>query len=391
MTLRLDPEEALLVAAAAPAPPEGPSPRRPDWARLIELGAWHRMLPLLWHHLEAREARLAVPDEVAAALKQAAREATARALNLAIERDRALQLLAHEDVPVVLLKGAALVDHVYEHPGLRPMVDLDLLVPRADVQRAHDALQALGYTVRGARLSRDDDWQLAERHHHLPLVKTGGSVMVELHHQLLVDRPALDVEGVWRRAGPSPHVPSALVPAPEDLFLHVAAHYALDRMNRSQSSLGQVADIARIARHWDLDWSALVERAREERLADRLFLALASSALLVGEVAPPAVVRALAPRSYTARRGERFVQDRVLSMAASFPLEQLALGRRRLLPGDEALELYLRPDEDSPPSRARLKIRRWAHIARRVGGALAHPGALLRDARLSYWITSLRD
>ena len=392
MTLRLSPEESLLVAAAAggSAPAASATSEPVDWRRLLELAAWHRMLPLLWHHLSVRSTGLQPPDEVAAALKQAARESTARNLNLGVELDRALAVLEAEDVPVILLKGAALVETVYPHLGLRPMVDLDLLVRRADVDRAHAAVLGLGYSVYGGRLHRDDEAWLAAMHHHLPLVKAEGAVMIELHHQLLVDRPEFDVASLWERAVPGTRPPAHLLPAPEDLLLHVAAHFALDRMNRELCALGQLADLVRIAQHWEIDWDDLVERARRGSMADRLFLALSSAALLFGDVAPPEVVADLAPASYTARRGEQFVRHRVLPAATSFPLEQLAGGRRRLFPGHEALELYLR-DGEPLPSRTRLHARRWASIARRIVREVPRPVELVRDIRLSRWILSLRS
>ena len=389
MTLRLGSEEALLVAAAAGR--SGPDANvEPDWDRVVELAAWHRLLPLVHLHLTSTAGAPAPPEQIADRLKQAARESTARNLRLGVELDRALSLLEDEGIPVVLLKGAALLETVYAHPGLRPMGDLDLLVPRADVERAHESMLALGYSVRGARLGRDDEWWLSARHHHLPLVKAEGTVMVELHHQLLVDRPEFDVAALWERSVPGNRPPTHRLPAAEDLLLHVAGHFALDRMNRGESSLGQLGDVVRIARQLPIDWDALVARARDNALADRLFLALDAAALLGVPAAPPEVLASLVPASYTSRRGEQFVRHRVLNVGKSFPLEQLAGGRRRLFPGNEALELYVDGDEEIP-SRARLHARRWARVARRVLREVPGPVALARDIRLSRWMLSLRS
>jgi hypothetical protein len=389
VTLRLGPEESLLVAAAAGRP--GPvAAGDTDWDRVVELAGWHRLLPLVHHHVTSEPTAPAPPEPVAARLKQAARESTARNLRLGVELDRALLLLEDEGIPVVLLKGAALLETVYAHPGLRPMGDLDLLVPRADVERAHVSMLALGYAVRGARLGRDDEWWLSARHHHLPLVKAEGTVMVELHHQLLVDRPEFDVAALWERSVPGNRPPTHRLPAAEDLLLHVAGHFALDRMNRGESSLGQLGDVVRIAHGLPIDWEALVARARDNALADRLFLALDAAALLGVPAAPPEVLASLVPASYTPRRGEQFVRHRVLNVGKSFPLEQLAGGRRRLFPGDEALELYVDGDEEIP-SRARLHARRWARVARRALREVPGPVALARDIRLSRWMLSLRS
>ncbi len=349
------------------------------------------MLPMLWHHLNTAPAAPEVPDDVADLLRQSARDSTARNLQLGIELGRALDLLERESVPVMLLKGAALVDEAYQHPGLRPMGDLDLLVPRADLERAHEALGALGYAVRGRPRLRDEAAWVASMHHHLPLVRAGGSVTVELHYRLFVDPAGIDHDALWARAVPSALHPPHLLPAPEDLLLHVAVHFVLDRTRRGPSALRQVADLVRISRRWDLDWGVLVDRAREAQVADRLFLALNTAALLVAGVAPPDVLAELAPRSYTPKRGELFVRQRVLPIGRSLPLDHVAGGPRRILVGRNGLEAYLSPDDVEVPSLARLHARRTRALARRLVREAAHPRDLARDIRLSRWIVSLRS
>jgi hypothetical protein len=215
--------------------------------------------------------------------------------------------------------------------------------------------------------------------------------MVELHQRLLKDRPEYPVDGIWDRARPGARPPAHLLPAPEDLALHVAVHFALDRINRRESALGQLADLVRVAQVWDLDWDAVAERARVGRVADRLFLALESCRELFGDVAPPAIVDGLRPASFTPELGAAFVRQRVLSHGPSLPLEQLQQsGGRRVFPGRGALEVYVRVDEPTP-SLTRLRLRRWAALGRRLVAELPGPRAFASDARLSRWITTLED
>ena len=187
--------------------------------------------------------------------------------------------------------------------------------------------------------------------------------------------------------GPSPY----LLPDPNDLLLHVATHFAFDRINRDESSLGQLADIVRVVRRYPIDWPAVVRRARRYEVADRLFLALASANLVFDAVAPTDVVADLAPAGYTLRRGERFVRQRVLAAGTAFPLEQLAYGPRRVFLHTGGLERYVRPTDVAVPSRARLHARRWAALSRRVAQGVSRPVELVRDIQLSRWIVSLRS
>jgi hypothetical protein len=271
------------------------------------------------------------------------------------------------------------------------MVDLDLLVPRSDLDRAHLALQEhLGFEVLGARLHRDDERRLETAHHHWPLLSRAGTV-VELHHRLLDDRVEYEVGELWERATPSTRGPAHLLPSPEDLALHVAVHFSFDRVHRRESALGQLADLVRIAERWDLDWEVIIERARAARLVHRTFLALTTAAALFGDLAPPELVAPLAPDSYTPERGAAFIRQRVLAEGPSIPLEQIQeMGARRLFPGRSSMERYVRPGEPTP-SLTRLRLRRLRAISRRFVTELPRPAALVRDARLSRWIMTLQE
>jgi hypothetical protein len=390
--LRVGPEEALLLEAAGGRCVPTVEDRPIDWVRAVQLADWHRMAPLLWEHLRRSDGERAVPQKVLDVLHDEARRSTARGLSLQFELDRVLAVLSDEQIPTVLLKGAALLETVYDHPGLRPMVDLDLLVRRDDVERAHRRIQeALGYGVLRARVARDDAHQLASRHHHFGLISPEGVVVVELHHRLLADRVEHDVAGIWERARPRPVGPPHLLPDPDDLALHVAAHFTYDRIQRKESAVGQLADLVRIAQRCEVDWEAVAERARTARVADRLYLALATARWLFGDLAPADLVDDLQPESFTPALGEAFVRQRVLSDRPSIELEQLALhGTRRLFPGRGALERYVGRDEPMP-SLARLHARRYAALTRRLVTELPRPLALGRDARLSRWILTLQD
>lgn len=393
MTLRLSPEEALLVEAAGRrcAAPVAPARRPLDWDALLALARWHRMLPLLLEHLTTVRPQLDVPPGADAALREAGRTTTARNLRLRHERDRVLTVLAEDGIPVILLKGAALVEAVYPHLSQRPMVDLDLLVPGTAIRRAHAVTaERLGYTVVGTRLGRDDDALLATSQHHFPLATPDHSVLVELHHRIFDDRPGYDVDGIWARAVPGGDRPPYRLQAPEDLMLHVAAHFAFDRIHRGESALGQLADVVRIAERHPVDWETVAARARASQVGDRLFLTLTSAALLFGDLAAPAVTASLAPPSYTTALGERVVRERVLRGTPALPLEQLSAGRTRILARTQTLEHYVRPDEAVVPSRARLRARRWAALAGRLAREAPGPREFVRDLRLSRWMLSLR-
>jgi hypothetical protein len=392
MALRLSSEQELLMkATAAPGMrtdggPAGPGVVR--WDRLVDMAQWHRLSPLLWRYLRADDHAAYVPHGVLEQLHRMAAATTARNLSLQAALDQVVTALADLSIPAMLLKGAALIESVYPDIGLRPMGDLDILVPRSSIEDAHRAVEALGYVVWGVRLSRHDASQLARHHHHYPLER--GSVTVELHHHITSATPEFDITGFWERAvagpGPVPH----LLPSPEDLFLHGAVHFSVDRIARLGSGLGQLADLAWIAAQQPIDWDAVTTRARDYGVGDQLFLALLAGQVLLGELAPTDAVAAVQPWSYRPALGEQFVRQCVLRSQPGVPLDRLAFARGSAFPGRLGLDRYIGPDEASRPSVARLRARRALASGRLVAVSAASPRAFLTDLRLGWWVRSLR-
>ncbi len=89
-----------------------------------------------------------LPAATARRFAERERAAIARELLDHAELVRVLRALAGANVPVLLLKGAALAYSLYPAPHLRPRSDVDLLFPdQASVERAKAVLAPLGYTA----------------------------------------------------------------------------------------------------------------------------------------------------------------------------------------------------------------------------------------------------
>jgi Uncharacterised nucleotidyltransferase len=389
--LVVSPEQNLLVRAMVPpgtqVRPLATKRAAVRWQRLVDMAEWHRMSPLLWRHLRGGGVA-SIPDGVLDQLHGAAAATTARNLSLQAELNRVLAALATLGIPVMLLKGAALIEAVYPDIGLRPMGDVDILVPGPSIEDAQGAVEALGYAVRGVRVSRDDASQLARHHHHYPLER--GGVTVELHHHVTSATPNFDIAGFWERAvpgaGPVPH----LLPSPEDLLLHGALHFSVDRIARLASGLGQLADLVWIAAQWPIDWDAVTTRARDYGVANQLFLALVAAQVLTGGPAPPAMAAAVRPGSYSSGLGELFVRQCVLRSRPGVPLDRLAFARGSAFPGRLGLDRYIAPGEATRPSIARLRFRRAVASGRRLRASATSPQGFVSDVRLAWWLRSLQ-
>jgi hypothetical protein len=211
--------------------------------------------------------------------------------------------LSAGNIPVIVLKGAFLACAVYDNIGLRPMRDLDLLVPLKLLDRAQAILDEAGYGPL-AEHDRLDGIEVVEIDQHLPVAyRTGGPTAVEAHWSVTPPNEAytIPVESLWERS-----LPATVAGTPcrqlcaEDLFLHVAMHLAY--MHDFCFGLRPFCDIAAAARRYgdSMDWDAVVCRAREWGWARGAGVALHLSREWLGAAVPDTVIRALLPADFDA-------------------------------------------------------------------------------------------
>ena len=117
-----------------------------DEAVLLEAARAEGVLALCHHQLRRAPAWTACSETLREALTRHAYQAVAVELMRAAELRDVLAALAQADLPVLLLKGAALAYTLYPEPHLRDRCDTDLLLPsRDEAERACRVLQTLGY------------------------------------------------------------------------------------------------------------------------------------------------------------------------------------------------------------------------------------------------------
>lgn len=232
------------------------------WDDLLSAAEAHQVSPLLHDRLR-NEGWL--PGHVAAMLRSAyVATATRNTLFLHALGD-VLDMLRAQDIPVIVLKGAALAETLYGNPALRPMVDIDILLRQEDVLRGLAVLEAGGYRL--ARPELDPAAALAFEN-EIGLEGRGPlSTPLEIHWSLL-DAPhyqaRLPMDWFWATARSAILAGrSAQVLSPEALLLHLCAHLAL---HHGGSGLLWQHDIAELLAQPSevtapLDWSDIVARA----------------------------------------------------------------------------------------------------------------------------------
>jgi hypothetical protein len=158
--------------------------------------ARHGIGPLLWRAIRCAGAVEAL-GEAGPRLRSAAEVHRMEAL-LIFPRavSMALEPLIDGGLEPLVLKGPTLAAR-YPEPGLRPMSDIDVLLPPRDHARALRLLEASGWTV--ARAARHDRYDTVLVHSEVP------SLSLELHYGLesSYERVTkLDAVDLWERREP---------------------------------------------------------------------------------------------------------------------------------------------------------------------------------------------
>ena len=373
------------------------------WENVLFKAQWQGVTALVFHHLSKIERWNLVPDEVKDQLRAVHLANGARNSQGQWELAKVLDGLAAGDIPVILLKGATLAQDVYPDLRLRPMSDLDLLVPEGQAWMAQEVVQSLGYRPVGTLKEQQD----TSRHHrHLPgLVRNGQPVLVEVHRHVVRQDSGLffDISGFWKRARPSSvQGRPTLVLGPEDLLIHLSLNFLLDRRLRSQSALRQLCDIAESIRcfYGELSWPVLLDTVKEHQLAGPVSCALHAAQTLLGAPVPQDVARALLTDGLEEDQMKSFLRRRVLDtktwVARSLsdadsqyrPSRVAVSALGRLFPNPQYLARHRQM--------AKLGIRGPLAYISRLGtgfrvllGAVSRPAELMQDLSLDRWLHSL--
>jgi hypothetical protein len=281
-----------------------------EWSSFLRTTVDHFCLPVAWRALEPWSSSM--PADVASDLRAGFDANSVRNLRLAGELVQLIRTLDHAGVRAVPWKGPLLAERGYGDLRLRQFFDLDLLVQRADLLRARDALQAAGYRV---SLPMTDRQLTAYVDHmgELELERESDGLWVELHTAIVPSyfssgRPSDDL---WSRLV-SVRVARATLSAldPVDDIEALAIHGSKHRWER----LSWILDVAMTSRAMDDDaWRKLIAAARDHGTLRMVAIALLAAEAVCGTP----VAAAIAPTvrgDGVARRLSQEVQDTLFAI-----------------------------------------------------------------------------
>ena len=194
-----------------------------DWTGLITTARAEQLLGTLAYRLDG----LPLPEDVALLLADA-RAAAENGRRAALwEAEMARRALAPLGCTVVLLKGAAFVAAGLLAGRGRSIGDLDILVPRADLDRVEAALLAAGWEW--VKPDPYDDAYYRRWMHELPpLIHRLRDRMIDVHHTILPLTARITPDAGALLAAAAPLGNGLAVLSPDDMLVHAAAHLFAD-------------------------------------------------------------------------------------------------------------------------------------------------------------------
>ena len=158
---------------------------------LIERCSWHGLLPLLFAETD-------LPPSVEQALAAAIGWRRILGMRAGSFHETTLAVCALlADEPAILIKGADYAHRLYPSGHLRPMADIDVLVPADRIDAICERLTNAGL-VRQRASGAERDPAYHER------VFSFGKVLVEIHQAFIQrERHRIDYDGIWRRRVPA--------------------------------------------------------------------------------------------------------------------------------------------------------------------------------------------
>ena len=241
------------------------------WNALEAISVRTRTANLVHRHIA--DHAINVPSAIAASLSHFYRRQSIYALEQKIVLARIADLLNAKGIDHVALKGSALAFTLYPQPAMRPLRDLDILVPSERAVEARDWLLRNRFVH--APWAKDYG---TEFNHQLPeLVCEEHEVTVEIHHRIF----SRDWDGdpvltdMLLRTGHAVKAAGSTIflAAPLPNLLHLTVHATLHKC--FDNGPLTIADIHYLWRHPDLDRKKVMDEADRLDLGRSLDLLLA--------------------------------------------------------------------------------------------------------------------
>jgi len=277
-----------------------------DWNCILKKLQRESLAPLLYSDLKKLDiSRDFIPDYTITHLEEEYFSNASHNILLLKELEKILIALENENILVMVLKGAALLEKVYLNVALRPMNDIDLLIKKENLSKIDVILKRCGYfnlcnaTIKtegavspylNSTVYKKQSFEDCFLHVHWHLVNT--TIPVEMYYD------KIDMAKIWKEAEPTRiGGTEALILAPHHFLIHLCEH----ALNHFFDKLILLYDVhIFIERNHDrFDWKIFVDETLNFNLARPAYYTLYFTTKFFESQIPDDVLERLKPKKFS--------------------------------------------------------------------------------------------
>ena len=259
--------------------------REPEKVSLLSLSQWDlllrharesRLLSRLAYELYQHNDLVNIPEKVKMHLESAITFAERQQQVVKWEVRCVTEALHELDVPVVILKGGAYVMADLPAAQGRVFSDIDILVPKGDIEAVEQGLFAAGWVT--THLDKYDQRYYRQWMHELPPMQHHQRKSVlDVHHNILPEtaKAKPDAQLLLADIKPLDKAKNLYVLSPVDMIVHSATHLFYDgEFNHGLRDLHDMHDLICAFKAEENFWQQLLVRASQLGLGRPVFYAL---------------------------------------------------------------------------------------------------------------------
>ncbi len=249
--------------------------KNPDWSFIKDYTIMHGTAPLMYNYFKKHDLETYIPPTLYKNLKGNYMQTYAiHAIALDTLKE-VFEVFHKNEIPTILLKGVEAATFIYNDPGLRPMGDVDIVVPPEKLLVAEALLFEMGFVY--ARPYKSKRLRTLNIHNHLdPFIKNG--VKIELHRDLSsihhVHRMPLNY--VWKNVKEVDFYNTKVYLILNDAYLHYLCLHALIHFSNNIVRLNSFVDISEFIKKHEksFNWSDIAQKSMLFKTTEPLYKAL---------------------------------------------------------------------------------------------------------------------
>jgi hypothetical protein len=227
-----------------------------NWQQLIEISRSNGLLPLIYFKLKNYELFNEIPEDIIPDLEFFYKQSALLSLKKKAVFIEIAEIFKNLNIPFITLKGMFLEQTIYEQSGLRPMIDIDVLVPEEMLKKVICELIEKGATQIPIY---ETEWIASFSHQARPIFFK--EINIELHRNIVdsFDNWQLKTADVWNYVQPVTLSNIQTNTFKTEFLIIYLCHHVYNTIKGGRVKLISYYDIFKIIEKEEINWIELNE------------------------------------------------------------------------------------------------------------------------------------